>query len=521
MSDSRILYTKDIKKMQPDFSALKILSRNIAETTETVILNKQWKNIALLTTNNNPNLYHQVVDKLEAQNYTIESFFTDDDWIDVALEWYDQMEAAEAWKKQEYSIRHTVSWQDAFEMIKDTFAQKEHYSENDFINELIRLSYQVGASDVHFQAEEVWVVMRIRVDGILQTAVVFGHIQFKKYLMKIKYISGLKMNLWYTSQDWRFDFPIFFKWKQLKIDVRVSVMPWLRWESIVLRFLDASKWIMEFNKLWCEKFHIDLLNQEIKRNFWLILVTWPTWSWKTTTVYSLLNAVNAPEKKLITLEDPVEYELPWIEQSQIDEKKWYSFEAWLKWVLRHDPDIIMVWEIRTLASAEMAVNAALTWHLVISTLHTNSAPEAITRLLNMGVKPFMLSSALNCIISQRLLRKIAKPKVEKADKHIEYEINEAIDHIKKFQPWIQINYDWNIYQPDKRVNKFNSWYQWRTAVFEILQINQVIKDAILSNKSIHELEMLAKKHWFLSLKDAAYLKMLKWVTSYEEILRMT
>ena len=269
----------------------------------------------------------------------------------------------------------------------------------------------------------------------------------------------------------------------------------------MLRFLDSSQSIMSFHNLWCEQFHEDIITNEIKKNFWLILVTWPTWSWKTTTVYSLLNDVNSPEKKIITLEDPVEYEIPWIEQSQIDEKKWYTFEAWLKWVLRHDPDIIMVWEIRTLETAEMAVNAALTWHLVISTIHTSTAVEAITRLLNMWVKPFMLASSLNCVIWQRLLRKIAKPRLVDADKSTDNEILESLERIRRFQPWLQINYEWKIFQPDKRVSKFNWWYEWRTAVFEIFQIDQIIKDAILENKSIHAFD----KVYFKSMQILEYI----------------
>ena len=283
------------------------------------------------------------------------------------------------------------------------------------------------------------------------------------------------MNIVHTSQDGRFDFDIIKSGQTVKIDVRVSIMPSLRGESIVMRYLDSTKWIMSFENLWCEDFHVIELNKQIQENFWLILVTWPTGSWKTTTVYSILNALNSPTKKIITLEDPVEYELPGVEQVQINEKKGFTFEEWLKWVLRHDPDIIMVWEIRTLHSAEMAVNAALTGHLVISTIHTNTAAEAITRLLNMWVKPFMLASSLNCIIGQRLLRKIAKPRKIEADQETNSEIEEFLIDLKAFHPEMDVEYDGYVYQPDKRVNRFSEWYEWRTAVFEMLPISPEIK----------------------------------------------
>ncbi len=520
MVKTKILYAKDVKKIKPNFEGLILLSRNLAETTETVVMEKEWKHIKLITTNNNPNLFHQVEDKLTAQGYILDTYFTDNVWIQLAIEWYTKYEAHLAWEKETYDHRHTAASEEAIELIKQTYATKDGFSEGDFMKEILRLSFQSWASDVHFQAEEVWVVMRLRIDGMLQTVIVFSHKEFQKYLMKLKFDAWVKMNTWMVSQDGRFDFPVNVWWKDVKVDVRVSVMPWLRGESLVLRFLDSSMGIMDFHNLWCEPFHSATLDKEIVKNYGLILVTWPTWSWKTTTVYSLLNAVNTPEKKIITLEDPVEYELPWIEQSQIDKKKWYTFEAWLKWVLRHDPDVIMVWEIRTLESAEMAVNAALTWHLVISTIHTNSAVEAVTRLLNMWVKPFMLASSLNCIVWQRLLRKIAKPRLVDADKQTDHTILESLERIRKFQVWLQINYDGKIFQPDKRVSKFNWWYDWRTAVFEIFQIDEIIKEAILSNKSVAELKQLAKEQWFLSLRDAAILKMLRGVTSIEEIYRI-
>lgn len=519
MTGDIILYKKDIKAIKPDLEAIKMLSRNLATTTQTVVMNKKWKTLDIVTTNNNPNLYHQIIDKFIAQGYEIQEHFTDDEWILIAFWWYEALEAKERWEQETFEKRHSATWKEAFILLKETYADIDSYEEWQFIDEVLRLAFQAWASDVHFQSEEVWVVMRIRIDGMLQTALVFSQKEFQKYLLKIKYRSWVKMNLGKISQDGRFDFPVYHKGVELKIDVRVSILPGLRGESLVLRFLDSSQWVLDFKTLGCEPFHIDLLEHELQKNFWLILVTWPTGSWKTTTVYSLLNELNTPEKKIITLEDPVEYELPWVEQSQINEKEKFTFEAWLKWVLRHDPDIIMVWEIRTLASAEMAVNAALTWHLVISTLHTNSATESITRLLNMGVKPFMLASALNLIIWQRLMRKIDNPKKVEAEDHVSFAINKAISRIKKYQKWLTVSYDWFIHEPQNKDNAFNSGYKWRTWIFEMFKINEVIKQAIIDEKTVQELHDLAVKQWFMPLNDAAYLKLLKGETSYDELLR--
>lgn len=519
-TQTKILYLADLKKIEPQRTVLPTVSKSLAEKTQTLVYKQENKTLVVLTTNQIPELYHQIVDKLVAKGFTIDTYYTDSAGFTYALSRYDQLADQEQKQEKITEYRHTASGDEAVALIKETFAQMDSFAEGTFINEILRLAYQAGASDVHFQTEEIGVVMRIRIDGILQTVLVFEHNQFQKYLMKIKYIAGVKMNVSYLSQDGRFDFDIIRNNETIKIDVRVSIMPSMRGESIVLRYLDATKGIMSFEHLWCEPFHTQLLASQLQENFGLILVTWPTGSGKTTTVYSLLNALNTPQKKIVTLEDPVEYELPWIEQVQINEKKWFTFEEWLSGVLRHDPDIIMVGEIRSLESAEMAVNAALTWHLVISTLHTNTAVEAVNRLLNMGVKPFMLASCLNFVIGQRLLRKVVKPKFVPASPDVDREIQQTLLSLKTFHPEVQLTYDGTVCQSDKRFNKFSEWYAWRTAIFEMLHITQDIKNAILANTATHEILTIAKKQWFLTMKDMGYLKMLEGITSLDEIIRV-
>lgn len=520
MGETHILYLTDIKKIQPQLDSLSIIPKSLAEKTETIVFKQEGKTLSLLTTNNNPQLYHQMIDKLDAQGYDIETYYTDNQAFSHAFNRYKLLEKKQYEEASEKETRNNARGDDAIILIKDAYKHIERYNEGNFIKEILKLSYQAWASDVHFQSEEIGVVMRLRIDGVLQTIIVFPHKQFKKYLMKFKYIAKVKMNIDKTSQDGRFDFSIQQNNETIKIDVRVSVLPWIRWESLVLRFLDATKGIMSFEKLWCESYHIDMLKEELNKNYGLILLTWPTWSGKTTSVYSLLNYINKPSKKIITVEDPVEYELPGIEQSQVDEKAGYTFEGALKGILRHDPDIIMVWEIRTLETANMVVNAALTWHLVISTLHTNTAAQAITRLLNMGVKPFMLASSLNLIIGQRLLRKIARPRIIKAPSYIDTDIKHTLQKIQQHYPKIHINYDGKVYQADKRTSRINDGYKGRLWVYEMLQVDATIKEAILTNASTAKIFDLAQKAWFLTMKDNAYLEMLQWETSLEEIERV-
>jgi len=298
-------------------------------------------------------------------------------------------------------------------------------------------------------------------------------------------------------------------------------MPWLRWESVVLRFLDATKGVMSFTQIWFMDENLDVLLKNLSKNYGIILITWPTWSWKTTTLYSILSYLNEPWKKIITLEDPVEYELPGIQQSQINPKKWYTYEEWLKSILRQDPDIIMIWEIRTKETAEIAINAALTGHLVLSTLHTNTSIDAIDRLLNMWVKPYMLAPALNLIISQRLLRRLHNCKTWKQASSAEkVEILEIIQQINNIRRQNKINFEWKIPIPVWCEECGYDWYLWRIAVIEALDINQDIKKLINQWKSWIDIFSIGRQYWFLTLKEDAYLKMLKWLTSLEEIRRV-
>ncbi len=519
LPDKKILELADVQQLHPKLELLSVIPKKVAQTSQTLAFDQDGKTLFLLTTNNFPQLYHQITDKLEAKGYRLDTYFTDTKSFEFALDWYQQLANKEQKDKETYDYRHTVSGREAVDLIKEAYQKIDSYGEGDFINEILRLSYQAGASDVHFQSEEMGIVMRIRKDGILQTVIMFDHAQFQKYLMKIKYIAGVKMNIEQQTQDGRFDFDIDNNGEKIKIDVRVSVMPSLRGESLVLRFLDSTKWMMTFEQLWFEQHHITKLHKQLTQNYGLILVTWPTGSGKTTTVYSMLNMLNSPTKKIITIEDPVEYELPGIEQSQINEKKWFTFEEGLKGILRHDPDIIMVGEIRTLKAAEMAVNAALTGHLVISTIHTNNAIEALTRLLNMGLKPFMLASALNCIIGQRLVRKAIKPERVLADEATDKDIRATLDRIHKYYPEDMVTYDGNISRvpPDKQGDSINQ-YEWREGIFEILEVDQLIKEAIIKGASTEEILEIANKEGYLTIKDDAYLKIIQWVTSLEEVL---
>ncbi len=531
-----ILEMIDVEALQPDFSVLKILSKDQAEKAQALIFDKDKTTLAILTTNNYPDVLQKILETLAAKKYKTNLYYTDPEAFEKAILWYDQMELQEALEMKKTQEQAKATGRSAEQALQELYAKRDTIDDGQFISEIIKLTFQAWASDLHFQPQVDGVVMRMRKDGVMKQLLTFTHAEFKKYLLKIKFMAGTKMNIDYLPQDGRFDFIVATDAANAaktaiavdqvdtttkKIDVRVSVMPGLRGEGIVMRFLDAQEWYKPFTDIWFSQTHIDILKKQLDQNYGMILVTGPTGSGKTTTLYSMLHYLNQPWKKIITLEDPVEYELPGIEQSQINTTKWYTFEEWLKSVLRHDPDIIMVWEIRNAETAEIAFNAALTGHLVLATVHTNTATEAITRLLNLGIKPYMLAPALNMIIGQRLVRKLhtCETRIDAPLAQSE-EVKTVLRGIADVSPRTPQNFTGKLPQAVGCDICQTDWYKWRVAVVELLEMTSDLRNMIIENKSTMELYWALRQWGFLTMKEDAYLKMLDGKTTLDEIRRV-
>lgn len=371
------------------------------------------------------------------------------------------------------------------------------------------------SSDIHYDCYEEYVVLRFRIDGVLADIFRLTHKQYKMIVERMKYSSNLKLNISNIPQDGKYSMII----DERKIDVRISTLPIAFWENIVARILDNTKSVVSFDKLgffWTSE---RLLTQALEKKNGMILVTWPTWSWKTTTLYTMLSKLNSREKKIITLEDPIEYELDWIIQAEVDEKNGFSFKTWLKALLRQDPDIIMVWEVRDYETLDTATTASLTWHLVLSTLHTKSAAETLDRIINMWLKPYILASALDTIIAQRLVRRIC-PHCKKQKEKTPQE-TQLIDTMMK-DIWIN-----NL--PSKFVKLYewewcekcwHTWYAGRIWVYEIISLSETLREFIRDGATTQEILNEARKWDFISMKEDGVLKAIKWYTTIEEILRV-
>jgi len=373
----------------------------------------------------------------------------------------------------------------------------------------------LGVSDIHYECYEKNIIVRFRVDGILVDIFSFTSKEYKMVIERVKYSSSLKLNITKLPQDWKYS----LKLEDKKLDIRVSTLPTKYWENMVCRILDSDKAIVDFEQLWFFWTWKRLLEKAITKKNGLILVTWPTWSWKTTTLYTLLDKLNIREKKITTLEDPIEYEMPWVVQSEVDESAWFTFKSGLRSLLRQDPDIIMVWEIRDLTTLEIATSASLTWHLVLSTLHTKSAADTLDRMINMWLKPYILASALDTIIAQRLVRKIC-PNCKREKEKTPWEISvikSMMDEIgMKWLPLKNLKlYEWGWCSECN-----NSWYKWRIWIFEIIIISENIKNLIRKWATVEEIINEARKWDLITMKEDWILKAIKGYTTIEEILRV-
>ncbi|MBI4426101.1 MAG: type II/IV secretion system protein [Candidatus Kerfeldbacteria bacterium] len=376
---------------------------------------------------------------------------------------------------------------------------------------------EAAASDVHIEAEEQDVKVRYRIDGVLQTVAALPKDAWPRIINRIKLIAGLKINVDKVPQDGRVTLLL----DNQHIDVRVSTLPTAYGESVVMRLLMGSNVSITFEQLGLRGRAFRLLVQHIDRPNGMLLTSGPTGSGKTTTLYAIAVKLNKPDTKIITLEDPIEYSLPGINQSQVDWSKGYTFAKGLRAMLRQDPDIVMVGEIRDLETAETAIQAALTGHLVLSTLHTNDAIGVIPRLLSMGTKPYLLAPALNLMMGQRLVRKICDRCV--VDDQLDPEM---LERVKRALADIPAS------SPD-RPGQHTSWrfkkgagcdvchgigYRGRIGIFEVLEMNGQLEKLILSGTAAEaDLRELARDQGMLTMAQDGLLKALDGITTVEEV----
>ncbi|MBU2416060.1 GspE/PulE family protein, partial [Patescibacteria group bacterium] len=404
-----------------------------------------------------------------------------------------------------------------FSSFHDVQKQINNVPISDIITVLMASSIKADSSDIHIETEEKEIKVRFRIDGILHDVAVLEKVLWKKIISRLKGLAKVKINITDKPQDGR----ISIHTKKERIDIRASFLPTNYGESVVMRLLRSSSVSLAFEALGLRGHAFDQLKREVERPNGMIITTGPTGSGKTTTLYAILKKLNKSETKIITVEDPIEYQLKGVNQSQVGEE--YTFAKALKSIVRQDPDIVMVGEIRDLETVEISIQAALTGHLVLSTIHTNSAAGAIPRFLSMGAKPFLLAPAINAVIGQRLTRKICEKckKEEKLDKEKEARVNKIIETLpKKYKNNIDFN-NLKFYKGVGCEACQNIGYKGRIGIYEIMIMNNEIEQLILSNKlNEYDILKIALKQGMITMVQDGLLKVLDGITSVDEIFRV-
>ncbi|MFA6081889.1 MAG: ATPase, T2SS/T4P/T4SS family [Patescibacteria group bacterium] len=385
---------------------------------------------------------------------------------------------------------------------------------------LVSYAITLHASDVHIEAEEKDVRVRYRVDGMLQDVMRLPVEQHAAIISRIKILSKLKIDETRIPQDGRFD----VAFKDRAVDLRVSSMPTVHGEKIVMRILDKTHGIMSLEDLGVLGRAFDIVIEAIKKPYGIVLSTGPTGSGKSTTLYAILNRISVPTVNVITLEDPVEYEIAGVNQAQIKPKIGFTFAEGLRSVLRQDPNIVMVGEIRDAETASMATHAALTGHLVLSTLHTNDAPGALPRLINMGIEPFLITSSINCVEAQRLVRRICpncKEEVELPETVIK-EITDELNKIPENNPKdrARVTNPMKFYH-GKGCDKCQNGYRGRIGIYEVMAMSEKVEQLAIEKASAASIQAQAIKEGMITMKQDGLLKALIGMTTVDEVLRET
>ncbi|MBP6924111.1 MAG: type II/IV secretion system protein [Candidatus Pacebacteria bacterium] len=392
------------------------------------------------------------------------------------------------------------------------------------VDTLLRHAIIQGASDIHIEPMEEEVLVRYRIDGILNDAMKLPKIASDSVAARIKVLSNLKLDQKRLPQDGRFKMEM----DGQKVAFRVSVLPIFYGEKIVMRLLRENRSGFSLEGIGFHGSTLERVHKATRSTTGIILVTGPTGSGKSTTLYTILDLLNTPEVNISTIEDPIEYQMPRVNQSQVKPEIGFTFAAGLRSLMRQDPDIIMVGEIRDEETASLAINAALTGHLVLATLHTNSAAGTVARLLDMGAESFLVVSTLRVVVGQRLVRKLSgdrKPYIlTKAERD---ELSEKVDLDKilktlKQEKIVKEDATWNdipFYHPNEN-GETEEGYTGRMGIHEVLEMSPTIKDMVMSEKTGDDLQEQAEKEGMLTMIEDGIFKAAQGMTTIEEVLRV-
>lgn len=490
-----------------DDEVLNLITPEVAKAYGVVPLKRAGKKLYMAMTH--PKDVQAIEDLRFKTGYEIKPFVAADIAVREVLKEHYETKALEEEVMENIDLEVVDTGEEEEETASDIAAQVDSGPVVEYVNYLLKKAVEEGASDLHIEPYEKEVRVRLRVDGVLHNFQPPPWKLHKAVVSRIKVISDLKVQEKRRPQDGRFQAQI----RGRRIDFRVSTIPTIFGEKVALRILDSESIDFDLSKLGFEEKALKRTRSAIKKPHGIILVTGPTGSGKTTTLYSMLKEINEVSVNVSTAEDPVEYTLPGINQLQVREGIGLTFVSALKAFLRQDPDIIMVGEIRDKATTEIAIRSALTGHLVLSTVHTNSASATVTRLTNMGVQPFLLASTFELIVSQRLVRRICERCKTSRDVSKEELIEWGIDPRK---------YDIKkVYYGTGCDSCKDTGYSGRIGLFEALPMSSKIKKMIVDEETSDEIEKQAINEGMNTLRMEGIQKVIKGETTVEEVNRET
>ncbi len=413
--------------------------------------------------------------------------------------------------------KEKVVRQDAADLANTTLRQAPVAK---IVQTILSFALKARASDVHIEPQEMQTRVRYRIDGILTEKLILPKSVHDALVSRIKILAGLKIDEKRMPQDGRFDFTE----NDQQVDLRISTMPTIHGEKVVMRLLQKNAQVPSLEELGLVGLALKNMKDAIKVPHGIILVTGPTGSGKTTTLYSVLHTINSPRVNIMTLEDPVEYQMPGVNQIQVNPAAGLTFASGLRSFLRQDPNVIMVGEIRDGETAGLAVQASLTGHLVFATLHTSSAAGAIPRLIDMGAEPFLLASCMTMVIAQRIARKINPDFSEEytPEPAVMADIKQVLGN--QFDIWLKQK---GIAEKDIKLRRaaanrpeIEPEYKGRIAIFEVMKITPEISRLVMESRPSSEMENVAMTQGMLLMKQDGYLKVLDGITTIEEVLRV-
>ncbi len=513
----------DLSIISINSGALSLLSEKRSRESKIAIFGKINKKLKVAVQSPENEKSQEVINELEKSGFEITLYVVSNESLEKAWKVYEDISLGKKEKSGSIEILNEKikelkekinSTDDIQKEIENTLASQKSSKATEILEIIIAGSLSLKVSDLHFEPTEENLRLRFRIDGALTDIASFDLKTYSLILSRVKLLSGMLLNVASKAQDGRFSIEL----EESEIEIRSSVIPGAYGESIVLRILDPDAISVSIEDLGMHPILYKAVTEEINKPNGMILNTGPTGSGKTTTLYAVLRKIYSPERKILTIENPVEYHLEGIVQTQTDSSKGYTFAEGLRSALRQDPDVIMVGEIRDEETATTAVNAALTGHLVFSTLHTNTAAGTFPRLIDLGINPKVISSSVNLAMAQRLLRKLC-PECKK-EVNIEGENGEILKKIldgienKEYTEGLQNEKMW---EAGEGCDKCHNGYKGRIGVFEAIRMDAEVESVMTQNPSEREINKASKKQGILNMAEDGVIKILQGMTSFSEL----